>query len=297
MSFEKTARKKPQQHLDLSLRLIKVEGSTPKALALYGIEGDRYANDTEMFALMQAMRARIMTSPAFDGSKVMGAILFERTMREKIGDLSVPAYLWQEKSVVPFLKVDKGLEDAANGVKLMKPMPGLEETLAEASTYGVFGTKMRSVIDEASASGVAQIVEQQFEEARRIIGCGLMPIIEPEITITSPEKSECEALLLTELTKSLDVLADDQKVMLKLSLPNTAGHYSSLCGHAKVARVVALSGGYSRDRANEMLCQNQSMIASFSRALSEGLNDAQTDEEFNATLGASIQSIYDASVA
>ncbi|MDA9008856.1 fructose bisphosphate aldolase [Alphaproteobacteria bacterium] len=272
-------------------------GSTPKALGLYGIGEDRFSNDVEMFALMQAMRARIMTSPAFDGSRVMGAILFERTMREKIGDLSVPAYLWQEKSVVPFLKVDKGLEGAANGVKLMKPMPGLEETLAEASTYGVFGTKMRSVIDEASTAGIAQIVEQQFEEARRIIGCGLMPIIEPEITITSPEKSECEALLLAELTKAIEALADDQKVMLKLSLPNKAGHYSSLCGQPKIARVVALSGGYSRDLANEMLCQNQSMIASFSRALSEGLSDAQTDDEFNATLGASIQSIYDASVA
>jgi fructose-bisphosphate aldolase, class I len=270
-------------------------GSTPKALGLYGIGEDRYSNDTEMFALMQAMRARIMTSPAFDGLKVLGAILFERTMKEKIGDVSVPAFLWNEKNVVPFLKVDKGLEDASNGVCLMKPMPDLEKTLREAKAYGVFGTKMRSVIDEANANGIAAIVEQQFAEAARIIACGLVPIIEPEVTITSPDKAECEAILLSELTKALDALPADQKVMLKLTLPEEANHYQSLIANPKVARVVALSGGYVRDEANARLAENKGMIASFSRALSEGLNDAQSDDEFNATLGSSIDSICSAS--
>lgn len=272
-------------------------GSTPKALALYGVSEDAYNSEAEMFDMMHAMRARIAHAPEFTGDKVIGAILFEMTMDREIGGKPSATYLWEDRRVVPFLKVDKGLADEADGVRLMKPMPDLDALLERATAAGIFGTKMRSVIDAASPSGIAAIVAQQFEVGQQILGHGLMPIIEPEVTISIADKAQAEALLLAEITKQLDALPEGQEVMLKLTLPETANQYKSLVDHPKVMRVVALSGGYSRDEANRRLSQNTGMIASFSRALTEGLSAQQSDADFNATIGATITEIRAASVA
>ena len=271
-------------------------GSTPKALRLYGIEESAYSGDEEMFALMHEMRARIIKSPAFTGDKVMGAILFERTMDGEIDGVPTAEYLWKERSVVPFLKVDKGLEDEKGGVRLMKPMPSLDDLLDRAVKKGIYGTKMRSVVDAANAEGIAAIVEQQFKVARQILGHGLMPIIEPEVTISIEDKAEAEDILLAELTKHLDALPEERQVMLKLTLPTKANLYEPLVNHPRVQRVVALSGGYSRAEANTKLGQNRGVIASFSRGLTEGLSAQQSDGEFNQMLGESIDSIFEASV-
>ncbi len=272
-------------------------GSTPKALALYGVQGDAYSSDAEMFDLVHAMRARIANAPDFTGDKVLGAILFEMTMDRQMGGKPSATYLWEDRGVVPFLKVDKGLAEGANGVRLMSPMPDLDALLERAVAAGIFGTKMRSVIDAASPRGIAAIVAQQFEVARQIRDHGLMPIIEPEVTISIADKAEAEDLLLAELTNHLNALPEGQEVMLKLTLPEVANHYKSLVDHPRVMRVVALSGGYSRDEANNRLAQNTGMIASFSRALSEGLSAQQSDEDFNATIGATIDEIRAASIA
>ena len=272
-------------------------GSTPKALALYGVNEDAYGNDAEMFDLMHAMRSRIAGSPAFTGDKVVGAILFEMTMDRQMGGKPSATYLWEDRGVVPFLKVDKGLDDEANGVRLMKPMPDLDALLERANAAGIFGTKMRSVIDAASSRGIAANVAQQFEVGHQILGHGLVPIIEPEVTISISDKAEAEDMLLAELTRHLDALPDDKQVMLKLTLPETANLYKPLIDHPRVMRVVALSGGYSRDEANARLSQNTGMIASFSRALSEGLSADQSDAAFDAMLADTIESIYQASVA
>ncbi|MDR6266355.1 fructose bisphosphate aldolase [Roseobacter sp. N2S] len=272
-------------------------GSTPKALGLYGVTADAYSNDAEMFDLIHAMRARIAQAPAFTGDKVIGAILFEMTMDREIDGKPTATYLWEERGVVPFLKIDKGLEEEADGVKLMKPIDGLDATLARAVDAGVFGTKMRSVIDAASPTGIDAIVSQQFEVAARIYGHGLMPIIEPEVTISIADKAAAEDILLAEITRQLDFLPAGQQVMLKLTLPETANLYKSLVDHPSVMRVVALSGGYARDEANTRLAQNSGMIASFSRALSEGLSADQSDADFNSTIAATIDSICAASNA
>ncbi|MEL6992550.1 MAG: fructose bisphosphate aldolase [Pseudomonadota bacterium] len=272
-------------------------GSTPKALKLYGVDEDQYSGEAEMFDMMHAMRSRIIKSPAFTGEKVVGAILFEMTMDREIDGTPTAQYLWENRGVVPFLKVDKGLVDADDGVKLMKPMPDLDALLTRANEKGIFGTKMRSVIDAASPSGIAANVAQQFEVAAQILGHGLMPIIEPEVTISIPDKAEAETLLRDEIAKHLDALPTDQQVMLKLTLPETANHYKPLIDHPRIMRVVALSGGYSRDEANARLSQNTGMIASFSRALTEGLSAGQSEADFDSTLGATIDSIYAASVA
>lgn len=272
-------------------------GSTPKALRLYGVEERAYASDADMFDLIHAMRARIVTSPAFTGEKVIGAILFEMTMDRDIDGTPTATYLWETKGVVPFLKIDKGLEDGADGVKLMKPMPGLDDLLSRAATKGIFGTKMRSVIDAASAAGIAAVVDQQFDIGAQVLSHGLIPIIEPEVTISIADKAAAEDILRAEIARRLDALPAGQKVMLKLTLPETANHYKSLIDHPAVMRVVALSGGYSREEANTRLAQNTGMIASFSRALTEGLSAGQTDADFNTTLGATIDSIHAASVA
>lgn len=272
-------------------------GSTPKALGLYGVGADAYSNDAEMFDLIHQMRSRIASAPAFTGDKVIGAILFEMTMDRAINGKPTAQYLWEDRGVVPFLKVDKGLEDQADGVKLMKPMDGLDATLDKANDAGIFGTKMRSVIDAASASGIAANVAQQFEIGQQILGKGLMPILEPEVTISIADKAEAEQILLEEITKNLNALSDDQQIMLKLTLPEVANLYKSLVDHPRVMRVVALSGGYNRDEANSRLAQNSGMIASFSRALSEGLSAGQSDDEFNRTIAGAIDSIRDASVA
>ncbi len=272
-------------------------GSTPKALGLYGIDKSAYANDAEMFDLIHQMRARIVQSPAFSGEKVVGAILFEMTMEREIGGMPSARYLWENRGVVPFLKVDKGLEEAADGVKLMKPIADLDGLCQRATAKGVFGTKMRSVIDAASATGIAANVAQQFQIGKQILGHGLMPIIEPEVTISIADKADAEDILLKELHAQIDALGADQQVMLKLTLPNSVNHYASLINHPKIMRVVALSGGYSRQQANEKLSANTGMIASFSRALTEGLSVEQTDSEFDALLGSTIDSIYQASIA
>ena len=271
-------------------------GSTPKALELYGVGEDQYNGDEQMFDLVHAMRSRIITSPAFSGERVVGAILFEMTMDRMVEGIPTAQYLWEKKNVVPFLKVDKGLDVEFNGVQLMKPMPGLDDLLNRAKAAGVFGTKMRSVIKLANPQGVKAVVDQQFEVGKQIIGHGLTPIIEPEVDIHSPEKAQAEELLKSEILTHLGDLADDQIVMLKLTLPETAGFYQELVDHPKVLKVVALSGGYSRDDANAKLAENHGIIASFSRALSEGLSAQQTDEQFNATLDATIDSIYQASI-
>ena len=271
-------------------------GSTPKALRLYGIEESAYSGDAEMFDLMHQMRSRIITSPAFSGERVIGAILFEMTMDRQIDGMGTAEYLWSQKRVVPFLKVDKGLADEAEGVQLMKPIPDLDTVLGKASSHGVFGTKMRSVIKVADAGGVEAIVDQQFEIGRQILDAGLIPIIEPEVDINSPSKAEAEALLKDAIWQRLDALPDGRDVMLKLTLPTQNNLYADFVSHPRIVRVVALSGGYSREDANRLLAQNRGVIASFSRALTEGLSAQQSDEEFNATLDTSIQGIFDASV-
>lgn len=272
-------------------------GSTPKALRLYGIEENAYSNDEEMFGLIHDMRARIIKSPAFNGDKVMGAILFERTMDGEIDGVPTAEYLWKERSVVPFLKVDKGLADEENGVQVMKPMPDLDALLERAVAKGIFGTKMRSVINAANQEGIAAVVAQQFDVGRQILGHGLVPIIEPEVTISIADKAAAEDILLAEILKQLDALGADKQIMLKLTLPETANLYKPLVDHPRVMRVVALSGGYSRDEACRRLSENTGMIASFSRALTEGLSAQQSDAEFDSALAASIDSICAASMA
>jgi len=272
-------------------------GSTPKALKLYGVNDTAWSSDEEMFGLIHGMRARIIKSPAFSGDKVMGAILFERTMDGEIDGIPTAKYLWEERGVVPFLKVDKGLAPEENGVQLMNPMPDLDALLQRAVANGIFGTKMRSVIHAANAAGIAANVAQQFEIGRQILGHGLMPIIEPEITITIADKAAAEDLLLAEITKQLDALPADLQVMLKLSLPEKGNQYKALVDHPRVMRTVALSGGYSREEANRRLCQNSGMIASFSRALTEGLSATQNDSDFDTHLAQTIDSIFDASCA
>ena len=272
-------------------------GSTPKALKLYGVDEDAYSSEAEMFDLVHAMRTRIASAPAFTGDKVIGAILFEMTMDREMGGKPSAQYLWEDRRVVPFLKIDKGLADEADGVQLLKPIPGLDDLLSRAVDHGIFGTKERSVINKASASGIDAVVAQQFELGAQVLSHGLMPIIEPEVTISIADKAEAEDLLLASITKHLDGVPDGQKVMLKLSLPTKANLYKPLVDHPKVMRVVALSGGYERDEANAILAQNAGVIASFSRALSEGLSAQQSDAEFNSTIAATIDSIYAASVA
>ncbi len=271
-------------------------GSTPKALKLYGVDENTYSNDDEMFSLVHDMRSRIVTDNAFNGNRVLGAILFENTLNRDIADKNSADYLWQEKNVVPFLKVDKGLADEADGVQLMKPIPGLDELLTLANQRNVFGTKMRSVIKSANSEGIANIVKQQFEIGKQIIAAGLIPIIEPEVDIHSPDKQECETLLKENILKALNSLSSDQLVMLKLTLPNNANFYSECIDHPNVIKVVALSGGYNRDDANQKLSENNGMIASFSRALTQGLSAQQSNEEFSNTLDATIESIYQASI-
>lgn len=272
-------------------------GSTPKALKLYGVTEDAYSGDAEMFDLIHGMRARIAQAPDFTGDKVIGAILFEMTMDRQIAGRPSAEFLWEERGVVPFLKVDKGLADETDGVKLMKPMPDLEALLERANAAGIYGTKMRSVIDAASPSGIAANVAQQFEVGGTILDHGLVPIIEPEVTISIADKAEAEDILVAEIAKNLDALPEGRDMMLKLTLPETANHYKPLIDHPRVLRVVALSGGYSREEANTRLSQNTGMIASFSRALTEGLSADQSDDAFNSTIGATIDSIYRASVA
>lgn len=271
-------------------------GSTPKALKLYGVEESAYKNEAEMFDLVHAMRARIVGSPAFTGERVLGAILFEMTMDRQFDGQDAAAYLWDKKQVVPFLKVDKGLADEVDGVQLMKPMPGLDSLLSRAVAKGVFGTKMRSVVNAANAKGIDAVVAQQFEVGKQILAAGLMPIIEPEVNIKAADKKEAEALLKAAILKQLDALGADQTVMLKLSIPTVDGFYSELVQHPKVVRVVALSGGYSRDESNAMLAKNPGVIASFSRALTEGLSAQQSDAEFDAALDKAVESIYRASI-
>ena len=269
-------------------------GSTPKALKLYGIEESEYSGEDEMFDLIHQMRTRIITNPAFNGDRIVGAILFEQTMDRQIEGKGTAEYLWQDKGVVPFLKVDKGLADEADGTQVMKPMPDLDALLERAKGHGVFGTKMRSVIKMPGA-GLEAVVAQQFEVGRQILAAGLVPIIEPEVDIHSPEKGKAEEQLKAAILKGLDSLGDDQAVMLKLTLPDVDNLYRELVEHPKVLRVVALSGGYSRDEACEKLAANHGVIASFSRALTEGLTAQQSDEEFNAALDAAITAIAKAS--
>jgi fructose-bisphosphate aldolase class I len=270
-------------------------GSTPKALGLYGVQPSDYSGDDEMFDKVHAMRTRIITSPSFGGDRILGAILFEMTMERQIEGVGTAAYLWNEKQVIPFLKVDKGLADEADGVQIMKPMPDLDALLERANGHGIFGTKMRSVIKLASASGVQAVVEQQFDIGKRIISAGLVPIIEPEVDINSPEKAAAEELLRTHLIEQLDQLGPNQDVMLKLTLPEQDDFYDECIKHSSVVRVVALSGGYPREEANARLSRNHGMIASFSRALSEGLSAQQSADEFDAMLDSSIKSICAAS--
>ena len=272
-------------------------GSTPKALAAYGVDAAAFSSDAEMFDMIHAMRSRIVHAPDFTGAKVVGAILFEDTMDREFDGQSAPQYLWQQRGVVPFLKVDKGLQDTADDVQLLKPMPDLDALLQRAAALGVFGTKMRSVIHGANPTGIYQIVAQQFEIGAQIIAQGLIPILEPEVSITISDKAEAENLLCDAILNHLDALPTDQTVMLKLTLPETANLYSRLCQHPRVLSVVALSGGYSRAEANARLSQNSKMIASFSRALTEGLSAQQSDAEFNQTLGQTIDEIYRASIA
>lgn len=271
-------------------------GSTPKALSLYGIEPNTYSGEAAMFDLVHQMRSRIIKSPSFTSERVIGVILFEMTMDRQIDGLGSAEFLWQKKNIVPFLKVDNGLADEKDGAQVMKPIPELNTRLASAISHGVFGTKMRSVIKQANAAGVTAVVEQQFEIGKQICAKGLVPIIEPEVDINCPDKAAAEDLLLAELIKHLDKLSDDQNVMLKLTLPEKAGLYTPLTNHPRVVRVVALSGGYSRDHANEVLAKNPNVIASFSRALSEGLTAQQSDSEFDGMIDKTIQAIYDASI-
>ena len=271
-------------------------GSTPKALRLYGIDENAYSNDDQMFDLIHQMRCRIMQSPAFNGNKVIGTILFENTMDREVAGKSAADFLWDERRIVPFLKVDKGLADENNGVQLMKSMPDLESLLERASAASIFGTKMRSVINRADKKGIEENVSQQFEIGQTILGYGLVPIIEPEVTIKIEDKAEAEEILLENLMKHLDALQSEQKVMLKLTLPEKANLYSPAIDHAKVMRVVALSGGYTREESNLRLRSNLGMTASFSRALTEGLSAQQSDDMFNNTLSQTINDIYEASI-
>ncbi len=271
-------------------------GSTPKALSLYGVQPDTYSGEAAMFDLVHQMRSRIIKSPSFTSERVIGVILFEMTMDRQIDGLGSAEYLWQKKNIVPFLKVDNGLADEKDGAQVMKPIPELDARLTSAVSHGVFGTKMRSVIKQANAAGVNAVVDQQFEIGKVICAKGLVPIIEPEVDINCPDKAAAEDLLLAALIKQLDKLSDDQNVMLKLTLPEKAGLYTPLTNHPRVVRVVALSGGYSRDHANEVLAKNPNVIASFSRALSEGLTAQQSDAQFDASLNTAIQAIYEASI-
>ena len=272
-------------------------GSTPKALRLYGIEESEYSSDEEMFNLVHEMRTRIITSTPFSGERVLGAILFENTLDREIEGMSSAHFLWQKKRVIPFLKVDKGLAEVSNGVQVMKPMPGLDALLAKAVAQDVFGTKMRSVVKLANHQGIKDVVAQQFEVGKQILAAGLVPIIEPEVDIHSPQKAEAEALLKLEILTQLNLLNEGQEVMLKLTLPTEANFYKELVDHPRVLKVVALSGGYSREEANAKLAENQGMIASFSRALTEGVSAKQSQEEFEATLDKAIEDIYQASKA
>lgn len=270
-------------------------GSTPKALGLYGVTSDAWSNEDEMYQVVHAMRTRIVTDPVFGGDRILAAILFENTMDREIEGQSTADYLWNVKNVVPILKVDKGLADEAGGVQMMKPMPDLDALLAKAKSKNIFGTKMRSVIKQANPEGVAAIVKQQFDIGKQIIAAGLVPIIEPEVDIHCPDKAAAEELLRAALLAELDALSEDQIVMLKLTLPEQDNLYSECIAHSRVLRVVALSGGYAREEANARLSRNNGMVASFSRALAEGLQAGQSAEDFSAMLDASIQSIFDAS--
>ncbi len=272
-------------------------GSTPKALAGYGIEEDAYKNEEEMFDLVHGMRTRIMTSPAFTSDKILGVILFEQTMDRDVKAKKTPDYLWEEKGIVPFLKVDKGMEDLSQGVQLMKPITGLDEMLRRAKDRNIFGTKMRSVIKEANPEGIGKIVSQQFDYGKQILDAGLMPILEPEVDINIPDKEKAEELLKDQILSYLNTLEEDQMIMLKLSIPSIDGFYSELVNHKKVLRVVALSGGYSQDKAVELLVRNPGVIASFSRALLEDLHVEQTDKAFDQILKGAIDKIYQASVS
>lgn len=272
-------------------------GSTPKALLLYGVEESEYSGEEEMFDVIHAMRSRMVQSPAFTGDRVLGAILFEGTMDREIGGMGSAEFLWSHKKVIPFLKIDKGLADEENGVQVMKPNPGLDALLARAAAKGIFGTKMRSVIKLANPAGIKAVVAQQFEVGRQILAAGLIPIIEPEVDIHSPQKAEAEVLLKAALLEELNKQPADKPVMLKLTLPEVDNFYSELVSHPSVLRVVALSGGYSREEANARLTRNNGVIASFSRALTEGLSAKQSDAEFNAAIGASIEEIYTASIS
>ncbi|WJY27206.1 MULTISPECIES: fructose bisphosphate aldolase [Sporosarcina] len=271
-------------------------GSTPKALAAYGVAEDSYSGDEEMFDLVHDMRTRIITSPAFSSDYILGAILFEQTMDREIDGMYTGDYLAEKKGIVPFLKIDKGLAEEKNGVQLMKPIDDLDDTLRRANERHIFGTKMRSVIKEPNEEGIRAVVDQQFEVGRQIIAAGLVPIIEPEVDIHSSSKPACETMLKAEILNHLNQLDDDQNVMLKVTIPTEVNAYRELIEHPRVVRVVALSGGYSTDVANEKLKENDGLIASFSRALSQDLNASQTDEEFNKTLEEAVKSIYEASV-
>lgn len=271
-------------------------GSTPKALALYGVPEDSYSGEDEMYDLIHKMRTRVMTAPAFNSDSILGAILFEQTMDREVEGQYTPDYLWEQKGVVPFLKVDKGLAELEDGVQLMKPMPELDALLQRATERNIFGTKMRSVIKEANPEGIRKVVEQQFEVGKQIIGAGLMPIIEPEVDIHSSDKEEIERILKEEILKQLESLPENEPVMLKLTIPTVNNFYKELIDHPKVLRVVALSGGYTRSEANEKLAANNGLIASFSRGLSEGVSASQSDEEFNESIADSIKTIYEASI-
>ena len=272
-------------------------GSTPKALRLYGIEENEYSGDEEMFNLIHQMRSRMMTSPVFNGERVLGAILFEGTMEREVEGLGAAEYLWKKKQVIPFLKIDKGLADEVDGCQIMKPNPDLDALLARATAKGIFGTKMRSVIKEANEKGIKAVVAQQFEVGRQILRAGLVPIIEPEVDINSSTKGEAEVILKAALLEELNKQPADQPVMLKLTLPNVDNFYAELVSHPSVLRVVALSGGYTREDSNKKLAANNGVIASFSRALTEGLSAKQSDADFNATLDSAIAGIYAASIA
>jgi fructose-bisphosphate aldolase, class I len=271
-------------------------GSTPKALKLYGVNENEYSSESEMFDLVHQMRTRIIKSPSFTNQRVIGVILFEMTMDRQIDGKGSAEFLWEEKGIVPFLKIDNGLADEADGVQIMKPIPQLAERLAKANSHGVFGTKERSVIKLANEVGIKKVVDQQFELGKEVLAAGLVPIIEPEVDINSPEKAKAEEIMKKEIKAQLDALSEDQNVMLKLTLPETANFFDDLVNHPRVIRVVALSGGYSREVANQKLAQNKGVIASFSRALSEGLSAQQSAAEFDATLDTSIQGIYEASL-
>jgi fructose-bisphosphate aldolase class I len=294
--MDATQREKVRSGRGFFAALDQSGGSTPKALAEYGIDESRYTSEEEMFDLVHAMRTRVVTDPAFDGSRILGAILFEQTMERDVRGVPAARYLWADKQVVPFLKVDKGLAGEQNGVRLMKPIDTLGELLERANRHQIFGTKMRSVINDADPDGVAAIADQQFEYAAQISAAGLVPILEPEVSVDSPRKDEAEMLLRDALQARLEALPGNAAVMLKLTIPTRPGRYAGLAADPRVLRVLALSGGYRRDEACALLARDPSMIASFSRALLEGLSDQQTGEQFHAQLDASIGQIFDASV-